>query len=109
MEAGVYYRISTRDKQDIGMQIKAIRDYCEREGIEIKKEYKDIGESGSKESRPEFDLLLKDMRNKLFDTIIVYKLDRIGRSLSHLVKLFEEFKKKKCGKSSKNYKKRKRL
>ena len=94
MRAGIYYRISTRDKQDIGMQIKAIKDYCLRESIEIVREYKDIGESGSKESRPRFDLLLKDMRNKAFDTIIVYKLDRIGRSLSHLVKLFEEFKKK---------------
>jgi len=94
MKAGIYYRISTRDKQDIGMQEKACKEYCERESIEIVKEYKDIGESGSKESRPEFDNLLKDMRNKILDTIIVYKLDRIGRSLSHLVKLFEEFKKK---------------
>ena len=95
MKAGIYYRISTRDKQDVGMQEKSIKDYCEREGIEIYKEYSDIGQSGSKESRPSFDLLLKDMRDKLFDCVIVYKLDRIGRSLSHLVKLFEEFKKRK--------------
>lgn len=94
MKAGVYYRISTRDKQDIGMQKKVNEDYCEREKIEIFKEYVDIGESGSKDSRPQFDKLLEDMRAKLFDTVIVYKLDRIGRSLSHLVKLFEEFKKR---------------
>ena len=94
IKAGVYYRISTRDKQNISMQIKAVKDYCEREGIEIVKEYQDIGESGSKESRPQFDLMINDMRNKLFDCVVVYKLDRIGRSLSHLVKLFEEFKKK---------------
>lgn len=94
MKAGVYYRVSTRDKQDVGMQIKSIKDYCEREQIQIVKEYQDIGESGSKESRPEFDKLLEDMRNKEFDCIVVFKLDRIGRSLSHLVKLFEEFKKK---------------
>lgn len=94
MKAGVYYRISTRDKQDIGMQQKAVRDYCEREGIEIVKEYQDIGVSGKKESRPEFDKLLEDMRSKKFDCVVCYKLDRIGRSLSHLVKLFEEFKKK---------------
>ena len=50
--------------------------------------------SGSKDSRPDFDLMLKDMREGLFDTIIVYKLDRIGRSTSHLLKLFEEFEKK---------------
>lgn len=94
MKAGVYYRISTRDKQDIGMQVNAICSYCEREDIEIIREYRDIGESGSKESRPGFDKLLEDMRNKMFDCIVVYKLDRIGRSLSHLVKLFEEFRKK---------------
>ena len=50
MKSGIYYRISTRDKQDIGMQIKSVNDYCEREKIEIVKEYKEIGESGSKES-----------------------------------------------------------
>lgn len=95
MKAALYYRVSTRDKQDIGMQQKAIKDYCSREAVEIFKEYSDIGESGSKESRPQFDLMLQDMRNKCFDTIITYKLDRIGRSLSHLVKLFEEFRAKK--------------
>ena len=94
MNAGVYYRVSTNE-QSTGMQEKAIQDYCERENILITKEYSDIGESGSKESRPQFDKLIQDMRNKSFDTIIVYKLDRIGRSLSHLVKLFEEFKKRK--------------
>lgn len=94
MKGAIYYRISTTDKQGVGMQEKAVRDYCEREGIEIYKEYYDRGQSGSKESRPQFDLLLKDMRDKKFDCIVVYKLDRIGRSLSHLVKLFEEFKKK---------------
>jgi len=94
MKAGIYYRISTRDRQDIGMQETACRDYCEREGIEIIKEYSDVGVSGKKESRPEFDKLLEDMRVKKFDTILTYKLDRIGRSLSHLVKLFEEFNRK---------------
>ncbi len=94
-KVAIYYRISTADKQSLDMQVKAVRDYCKREGLEIYKEYSDIGQSGSKESRPEFDLMLKDMRDKLFDCIVVYKLDRIGRSLSHLVKLFEEFAKKK--------------
>ncbi len=94
MKAGIYYRISTADKQDIGMQEKAVKDYCTRESIEIVKEYKDIGQSGSKESRPEFDLLLKDMRNNKINCVVVYKLDRIGRSIAHLIKLFEEFKKR---------------
>ena len=95
MKAVIYLRVSTRDKQDIQTQRKVCLDYCEREGIEVLKEYADVGVSGSKESRPQFDLMLRDMRNKMFDTIIVHKLDRIGRSISHLLKLFEEFKKKK--------------
>lgn len=95
MKTAIYYRVSTRDKQDIGMQQNAVREYCQKENIEIFKEYSDIGESGKKESRPEFDNLLKDMRRRRFGCIIVYKLDRIGRSLSHLVKLFEEFEIKK--------------
>ena len=90
----IYYRISTADKQDVGMQQKAVRDYCKREDIEIYKEYSDIGQSGSKESRPLFDLMLQDMRARKFNCIVVYKLDRIGRSLAHLIKLFEEFKTK---------------
>ena len=95
MIAGLYYRVSTYDKQDVGMQKKAVIDYCDREGIKIYKEYSDVGQSGKKESRPEFDNLLKDMRAKLFDCVVCYKLDRIGRSLKHLVMLFEEFNKKK--------------
>ena len=94
MKTAIYYRVS-KDNQNIGLQENEIKEYCKRENIEIFKEYADIGESGKKESRPEFDNLLKDMRRRRFNCIIVYKLDRIGRSLSHLVKLFEEFEAKK--------------
>jgi len=94
MEAIAYYRVSTRDKQDIAMQEKAVRDYCAREGITIIKEYSDIGISGKKESRPQFDLMLSDLRNNTCKCVVTYKLDRIGRSLIHLIYLFEEFNKK---------------
>ena len=94
MKAVIYLRKSTRDKQEFGMQIHSIENYCKVNSIKIIKTYKDEM-SGSKESRPEFDKLINNMRKGLFDTIIVYKLDRIGRSTSHLLKLFEEFKKKK--------------
>jgi DNA invertase Pin-like site-specific DNA recombinase len=86
--------VSTRDKQNIETQVDYLKDYATREGLEIFKVYTDVGESGSKDSRPQFDIMLADMRDKKFTGILVYKLDRIGRSLSHLVKLFEEFKKR---------------
>lgn len=75
------------------MQIHSVENYCKVNNINPIKIYRDEI-SGSKDSRPEFDIMLKDMRAGLFDTIIVYKLDRIGRSTSHLLKMFEEFQKK---------------
>ena len=94
MKSCIYLRCSTQE-QDLGMQEEAIKRYCEANSIIPLRTFKDFGVSGSKESRPEFDLMLNSLRQKEFDCIIVYKLDRIGRSLSHLVKLFEEFKAKK--------------
>jgi len=93
MKAVIYLRVSTKE-QDVGMQEQSIDNYCKSNGIIPLKTYIDIGVSGTKESRPQFDILLTALRNKEYDTIVVYKLDRIGRSLSHLVRLFEEFNKK---------------
>lgn len=93
MKAIIYLRKSTIKKQEFHMQQYSIENYCKVNSIDPIKTYKDEM-SGSKDSRPEFDIMLKDMRMGLFDTIIVYKLDRIGRSTSHLLKLFEEFQKK---------------
>ena len=90
MKAIIYARVSTYDKQDIETQINIVKGYCERNNIEIVKVYQDKI-SGMKESREEFNLLLEDMRSGLFECIVVYKLDRMGRSVSHLLKLFEEF------------------
>lgn len=94
MKIAIYCRVSTKDKQDITTQETYLKEYASREGLEVYNLYSDIGESGSKDSRPKFDIMLSDMREGLFKGILVYKLDRIGRSLSHLVKLFEEFKKR---------------
>ena len=53
-------------------------------------EYVDVGISGSKEKRPELDRLLVDAHRRRFDVILVWKLDRFGRSLRHLVNLLAE-------------------
>ncbi len=57
------------------------------------KVYKDVI-SGSKESRPQFNELLNDMRQLNFDAVMVTKLDRLGRSLQHLLSLLDEFNRK---------------
>jgi len=86
----IYCRVST-DEQDANKQEYICKRYCEaQEDFEIYKIYKDVI-SGTKESRPEFNKLLEDMRGHKFDAIMVTKLDRIGRSLKHLLSLFDEF------------------
>ena len=86
MRAAIYARVSTSNHgQDIGMQTRELREYCERRGLEIVGEYLDSGVSGAKDSRPELNRLIADAKQRRFDTVCVWKLDRFGRSLRHLV------------------------
>lgn len=94
MKVAVYCRVS-RDDQDASKQESLCKDCCARLGYAIYAIYKDEGVSGMKESRPAFDVMLADMRLYKFDCIMVTKLDRIGRSLQHILSLFDEFKRKK--------------
>ena len=91
MKAGLYLRVSTQDQTTLNQELE-LKKYCDREGFDIYSVYKDEGVSGSKTSRPELDRLLIDMRNKCFDSVIVWKYDRLGRSTLHLLQVLEEFK-----------------
>jgi DNA invertase Pin-like site-specific DNA recombinase len=53
--------------------------------------YRDEGISGSKDSRPALDRLMKDARARKFDVVIVARFDRFARSVSHLLRALEEF------------------
>ena len=92
MKVAIYARISTSD-QNLDNQINICRRYCKNENHEVFAIYKDTI-SGTKASRPQFNMMLEDMRAYKFDCIIVTKLDRLGRSLQHLLSLIEEFTKK---------------
>jgi len=92
MKVAIYCRVST-EEQFVDKQEDACREYCKRQGFEVFKVYKDII-SGSKESRPEFNILLEDMRLNRFNCVMVTKLDRMGRSLQHLLSMFNEFSKR---------------
>lgn len=94
MDTAIYTRVSTRDKQDINTQIEYLKEYAARNEYQVTHIFQDIGESGSKNSRPQFDIMLQKVRSGEIKSILVYKLDRIGRSLQHLINLFEEFSKK---------------
>jgi len=89
MKVAIYCRVST-EEQDADKQEASCREYCKRNNHEIIKVYKDII-SGTTTSRPQFNQMLEDMRNYKFQAIMVTKLDRIGRSLQHLLSLFDEF------------------
>lgn len=93
MKAGIYLRVSKLDQTTLNQELE-LKEYCNRNNIEIFKIYKDEGVSGSKTSRPQLDLMLQDMRNKMFDVVIVWKFDRLGRSTAHLLQVLEEMKNK---------------
>ena len=83
MKAGVYARVSTSD-QNCQMQLCELREYVVRRGWTVTEEYVDTGWSGTKASRPELDRLMRDASRREFDVVLVYKLDRFGRSVLHL-------------------------
>lgn len=89
MTAAIYARVSTTD-QNCEMQLRELREYCGRRGWTIHEEYVDTGFSGAKASRPALDRLLKDARQRRFDAVVVWKLDRWGRSLLHSVQSVQE-------------------
>ncbi|MBZ5585631.1 MAG: recombinase family protein [Acidobacteriia bacterium] len=80
----LYCRVSTSD-QHCETQLHELREYVSNQsGWEIYNEYLDSGFSGTKASRPALDSLMKDASKKKFNAVVVYKLDRFGRSVLNL-------------------------
>ena len=92
MKAAIYARVSTTNGQDPEMQLRELREYCERRGWKIVGEFVDTGISGAKEKRPELDRLMADAHRRRFDAVVVWKFDRFARSVSHLLRALETFK-----------------
>jgi len=86
----MYARVSTHNGQDPEMQLREMREYAQHREW-IMSEYVDTGVSGSKDSRPELNRLMADAKHRRFDAVLVWKLDRFGRSLTHLVNALAEF------------------
>jgi len=86
----LYARVSTLNNQDPGMQLAELREYAEHRGWAVTEEYTDLGVSGCKESRPALNRLMADACRRRFDAILVWKIDRFGRSLKHLVNALAE-------------------
>ncbi len=92
MKVVAYARVSTSNHhQDPEVQLKDIREHCQRKGWELSEVYVDKGISGTKSNRPQLNRLMADADQKKFEALIVWKFDRFARSTSHLLKSLETF------------------
>ena len=89
MKAAIYARVSTLD-QEPENQLQELRCYVHARSWPAAVEYVDHGVSGAKDRRPALDRLIKDATRRRFDVLICWRLDRLGRSLKHLVTLLDE-------------------
>ena len=88
-KVAIYARVST-DMQDVDKQVQELKSIALLQKYMVFDVYSDVV-SGTKDSRPELNRMMFDMRKGCFDTIMIYKLDRLGRSLKHLITICEEF------------------
>lgn len=88
MRAALYARVSTHDQQTLPMQMTEMREYAARRGWQVVLEVEDVG-SGAR-VRPKREELIKAARRRRIDLIVVWRLDRWGRSLLDLISTLQE-------------------
>ena len=88
MRAAVYARVSTHDQQTLGMQVDAMLRYVKDRGWSLARRVEDVG-SGVK-ARGDREALLKAARRREIDVVLVWRLDRWGRSVADLMATLRE-------------------
>jgi len=94
MKAAIYARVSTEEQTlnfSIENQLDQLRRYCQQRDYQVSGEYVDPGWSGATLNRPGLIRLLEDARARAFDTVVVYKLDRLSRSIQHMYNTLAEW------------------
>src|SRR5580765_479233 len=86
--AGLYARVSTNDQQTIPLQIRALREYALRRGWTIALQVKEVGSGASERQMRE--RLLEAARRREIDVVLVWRLDRWGRSVADLLATLQE-------------------
>ena len=81
-------------------QLEHLRKFCKQHSYEVHKEYVDPGWSGTTIERPALTELLKDAERKLFDVVLVYRLDRLFRSNRHMYNTLAKWEEKAISVSS---------
>lgn len=96
---GIYPRVSTEDQSRFGFSLdeqeESLKRLCEWKGYKIYKIYREEGVSAKSMNRPKFQEMIQDMKDRKINKILVYKLDRLTRSIQDLetiCKLLEEYK-----------------
>ena len=89
MKAGIYIRVST-GHQTTSPQRLELEAYVERQGWTLSHVYDDSGISGTRTRRPALDRMLDDAAKGKLDVVVVWKLDRLGRSVTHLLSVLEQ-------------------
>jgi putative DNA-invertase from lambdoid prophage Rac len=95
MKVGIYARVSTDDQHTLPLQIQALKKYAKTRQWKVALQIQEIG-SGAGE-RPKREHLLKAARQRTIDAILVWRLDRWGRSVSDLVSTLQELTELKVG------------
>lgn len=90
LRCAIYSRVSTSRDQSPEAQIAELHKFCEARGWMVVRELTDHGYSGGTDARPAFRELIELARTRQIDVIVVTKLDRLFRSLRHLVTCLEE-------------------
>jgi DNA invertase Pin-like site-specific DNA recombinase len=85
-KAAIYARVST-DEQTVDPQLRDLREYATHRGWRDVQEFVDVGVSGAKDSRPAWNQLWDAIQKGRVKVLLVHALDRLGRSLPHLVKI----------------------
>ena len=88
LRAGLYARVSTHDQQTLPLQIHAMRDYAAKRGWSLVAQIKEVGSGASQRELRE--ALLAAARRREIDVVLVWRLDRWGRSVADLVSTLQE-------------------
>src|SRR5215208_3446318 len=86
--AGLYARVSTNDQQTLSMQSRAMREYAARRGWAIVLQIREVGSGAAK--REARERLLEAARRREIDLVLVWRLDRWGRSVTDLLATLQE-------------------
>lgn len=93
-KVGIYARVSTDEQVNFGnsleAQIEKLEQYCKLNGWQIVKKYTDAGISGATIDRPELKQMILDAGAGHINAILVYKLDRLSRSLRDIILTIDE-------------------